>query len=342
MLIFSLLAAGALVLLAPNTSGASLYAPLPLLLWAAVRFGPGGTSAAILMVSALTIIGTLGEHGPFITPSPSDGLLQLQLFLFVISVPLLLLSALLQEQRRTADELRASQQQYRTIVEDQTELICRFGPDGTLTFVNGAFGRAMGRPPRELTGHFLLVFVPPEAREAQSKLLASLTGGSTAALVGAPSGHGRRDQSMGAVAGARHVRRRRTGLVDYQAVGRDITERKRAEEEHALLESQRAHAEALREADRRKDEFLAMLAHELRNPLAPIRNGGRDPAPAPARDEQIGSAREIIERQVAQHGAAGRRPAGRLAHHRGKIELRTETLDLSAARRAARWRSAAR
>ena len=32
------------------------------------------------------------------------------------------------------------------------------------------------------------------------------------------------------------------------------------------------HANALREADRRKDEFLAMLAHELRNPLAPIRN----------------------------------------------------------------------
>src|SRR3989440_8771641 len=40
----------------------------------------------------------------------------------------------------------------------------------------------------------------------------------------------------------------------------DITERKRAEE-------------ALKEADRRKTEFLAMLAHELRNPLAPIRNG---------------------------------------------------------------------
>ena len=39
-----------------------------------------------------------------------------------------------------------------------------------------------------------------------------------------------------------------------------MTERKRAEE-------------ALREADRRKDEFLALLAHELRNPLAPIRNG---------------------------------------------------------------------
>ncbi len=46
----------------------------------------------------------------------------------------------------------------------------------------------------------------------------------------------------------------------------DISERKRAEVENARLCTQ------LQEADRRKDEFLATLAHELRNPLAPIQN----------------------------------------------------------------------
>lgn len=68
----------------------------------------------------------------------------------------------------------------------------------------------------------------------------------------------------------------------------DITARKRAEEK-------------LREADRRKDEFLAMLAHELRNPLAPIRNatallrlaGSEGP-----QLEELRTAREMIERQV--------------------------------------------
>ena len=62
--------------------------------------------------------------------------------------------------------------------------------------------------------------------------------------------------------------------------------------------------EALKDADRRKDEFLAMLAHELRNPLGPIRNAvgimtlaGNDPT-------SVSLAREMLERQVGQLGAS--------------------------------------
>ena len=61
ILLIALLGVGGLVLLDSNASGASLYAPLPLLLWAAVRFGPGGTSAAVLTVAILAITGTLGS-----------------------------------------------------------------------------------------------------------------------------------------------------------------------------------------------------------------------------------------------------------------------------------------
>ena len=85
----------------------------------------------------------------------------------------------------------------------------------------------------------------------------------------------------------------------------------------------------LREADRRKDEFLAMLAHELRNPLAPIRNAvqlsaGRRP-PRPTRAGR----RDVIERQV-QHLARlvdDLLDVSRIT--RGKIELRKEPLDLA-------------
>ncbi|HZF40644.1 MAG TPA: PAS domain-containing protein, partial [Blastocatellia bacterium] len=74
----------------------------------------------------------------------------------------------------------------------------------------------------------------------------------------------------------------------------DVTERKQMEE------SLRRQTNALREADRRKDEFLATLAHELRNPLAPISNAiqiltlrGDDP-------EVVAQTREVMERQVHQ------------------------------------------
>jgi signal transduction histidine kinase len=66
----------------------------------------------------------------------------------------------------------------------------------------------------------------------------------------------------------------------------DITERKRA-------------AEALREASRRKDEFLAMLGHELRNPLAPIRNASYVLGRTRSDDPRSARATEIIDRQVA-------------------------------------------
>src|SRR5581483_11641347 len=56
---------------------------------------------------------------------------------------------------------------------------------------------------------------------------------------------------------------------------------------------------ALREADRRKDEFLATLSHELRNPLAPIRNAARILAAPQLAPSQLQHARSVIQRQVA-------------------------------------------
>jgi two-component system CheB/CheR fusion protein len=74
-------------------------------------------------------------------------------------------------------------------------------------------------------------------------------------------------------------------VVGLIGVARDITERKQAEE-------------ALREADRRKSEFLSVLSHELRNPLAPIRNALYLLDRAPAGGEQAQRARAVLGRQV--------------------------------------------
>ena len=86
-----------------------------------------------------------------------------------------------------------------------------------------------------------------------------------------------------------------TGALEkLYGVGIDVTERKRSEE---ILRRQ---ADELSEADRRKDEFLAMLAHELRNPLAPIRNALQYLQLKGSPTPELRSARDIIERQVRQ------------------------------------------
>ena len=106
------------------------------------------------------------------------------------------------------------------------------------------------------------------------------------------------------------------------AVIEDVTERKRAEED-------------LREADRRKDEFLAVLAHELRNPLAPIRHSLYLLRAGEARDPAVARLVDMMERQV-QHMVRlvdDLLEVSRIS--RGKIELRRERADLLAIVRAA-------
>ena len=99
----------------------------------------------------------------------------------------------------------------------------------------------------------------------------------------------------------------------------------------ALEQDLRKQAAELREADRRKNEFLAMLAHELRNPLAPLLHSVEvlkllGPADAPA-----AQARDVIARQVQQLVRLVDDLADLTRIAQGKIELRRTTFDLAAA-----------
>src|SRR5690606_18071039 len=102
------------------------------------------------------------------------------------------------------------------------------------------------------------------------------------------------------------------------------------DENARLLQESRNQAEALQEADRRKDEFLAMLAHELRNPLTPIQNAVEILRLSGKADSAVGGAVEIILRQVSHMARLidDLLDVARIA--RGKIELRKQPCDLSA------------
>jgi signal transduction histidine kinase len=107
-----------------------------------------------------------------------------------------------------------------------------------------------------------------------------------------------------------------------QALELEIRERKRMEE-------------ALHEAERRRDEFLATLAHELRNPLAPIRNATEIMKVADLDPARVAAARALIERQIVHlvRLIDDLLDVSRIT--RGRLTLRTQRMDLTSAVEAA-------
>jgi len=92
----------------PSTSPALLYAPIPLLIWAALRFGLAGISFSMLIVTVQAISGTMRGHGPFLAQTPAENAVALQLFILVTATPLMLLAVVIEEERRSKEAVRES------------------------------------------------------------------------------------------------------------------------------------------------------------------------------------------------------------------------------------------
>jgi PAS domain S-box-containing protein len=167
------------------------------------------------------------------------------------------------ERLRIIERLRAAEARYRGVVEDQTELICRFLPDWTLTFVNEAYCSYFGKSRDELLGRSFMSFIPEEERGKVAELLFSLSQGAPCSTV-----------EHRVFAGGRQCWQQWTNraifdtagnVAEFQAVGRDVTERKLAESER----------EGLIEALKGKNADLEMLnqtiSHDLKSPLITVR-----------------------------------------------------------------------
>jgi signal transduction histidine kinase len=117
----------------PDMRSAFLYLPLPLLLWAAISFGPRGSSSALLVVSVFEIWAAIHGVGPFATQSAELSALSVQLFLILTSLPLMLLAASIKERERAQEAasqegvrlelaLDAAQQASQALSESQEKL----------------------------------------------------------------------------------------------------------------------------------------------------------------------------------------------------------------------------
>ncbi len=128
------------------------YLPFPFLVWGALRFGQRGATSGTLLVSALAIHSLLEKNGPFVTHTEQDSLMLIGSYIGILAVTNMLLAAAAAERRAAERAVSESEKRFRAVVEDQTDLICRFKPGGQLTFVNEAFARFHGKSKEALIG----------------------------------------------------------------------------------------------------------------------------------------------------------------------------------------------
>jgi PAS domain S-box-containing protein len=186
------------------------------------------------------------------------------------------------ERRRALEALDQERASFRSLIEHSLDLVFRFDTAGRVRYVNAAL-RASGLSPEQAVGKTAeelgLVGATPAWGDALARACAGEVAKCELTAVGA---HGPRHFEALLIPEPGDG-----GVASVLAVARDVTDRVQAEE-------------AVREADRRKSEFLAMLSHELRNPLAPIRNALFILGRAAPGGEQAGRALAVIDRQIGQ------------------------------------------
>ena len=131
------------------------------------------------------------------------------------------------ERKQITEKLRQSEARYRAIVEDQTELICRFLPDGTLTFVNQAYCRYWQKKPEELLGQNFSISVKDNHFSSLKAHLNRLSDEAPTRVI-----EYKTNLPDGEVCWQQWIYRaffKDQKIIEYQAVGRDITQRKNAE-----------------------------------------------------------------------------------------------------------------
>jgi two-component system sensor kinase FixL len=165
------------------------------------------------------------------------------------------------DRRRQESALRQSEERYRAVVDSQTELVCRFTRDLTLTFVNEAYCRFLGKQRDDVLRTKLTAWQPGDAREQLGRSVAHALSGSGPGEwqceVMLPDGsRGWQHWTCRAIDGAGEI------PDELQAIGHDITDRKRADDMQRRL----GHSSRLAAVG----ELTAMVAHEVNQPLCAI------------------------------------------------------------------------
>jgi two-component system, LuxR family, sensor kinase FixL len=252
--------------LAPTTDAALLYLPLPILIWAAVRFGSRGASAAICTLTFLAIWSAGHGYGPFSTRSAEENALSIQMFLIVMSVPLMLLAAVIEERSEGETTLREREERISLAAESANLAFWTINFERKESWMSDN-GRAIFNfgPDEPLSRELFLSRVHPEDRNAVNEAIDSARASSRTFefeyRLLRPDGETRWLISRG-----RYGYNDHGGVRELIGVAIDVTAQVKANLQLRLQREEMAHMSRVSSMG----ELTASLAHELNQPLAAI------------------------------------------------------------------------
>ena len=220
--------------------------------------------------------------------------------------------------------LRQSEQRYRSVVEDQSDLICRYLPDTTLTFVNDAYCRFWRKTREELIGTKFLDLIPEPARAAARQHVES--------VIAHPREERNEHQVLmpdGTIGWQQWIDRAIVGtdgrIVELQGIGRDLTEQRAAEDALRQARAEVAHAWRLSALG----ELSASIAHELGQPLTAILSNAQAGVHLVAQEPPpIAELKEILT-DIAKDDERAGEIIRRMSELIRKRELETQPVDVN-------------
>jgi PAS domain S-box-containing protein len=229
------------------------YLLIPILLWAAFRFGPRETASMIVLVALIATKETLRGHGPFALEGMGDinvSLIHLQVFIAVLAITKLTVASVVVERLEADKEIERRERRFRTLIEKSSDVVVLIDNKSFITYVSPSIARVLGYTPDEFMSQRGLGFMhPDDLKLAENNLRNILSAPNKTTIVEARIKHKNGEwvwiESIST--NLLHDPNIRAIVVNF----RDISERK--------------------ELEQSKNEFLQMAAHQLRAPLSTMR-----------------------------------------------------------------------
>lgn len=303
-----------------------IYLPLPLMLWAAVRFGVKGAGGAVLLLSVVLVLRTLNGSSLFLAGDPETSVLAQQVFILGLAIPVLLLAASI-EGTRQAEQL-ARQSEERMAMAAISADVCLWHVDhhSNRFWVTDHGRDILGFPPGAIISrHAVMDAIHPDDRQQAVETMRAAAAAQSPAdcefrIVRPDNGEIRwlrcRARGYGGYRGA---------LAEISGAFADITERRAAETELAQQRSELAHLMRVSMLG----ELSASIAHELTQPLSAILSNAEAAKILVTKNPpNIAEAAEALDDIIGEDNRAGeviRRLRGLLR----KSEVKFEPTDLN-------------